>query len=81
LGQNADALWNRDGFPVSPGHSLVIPKHHIGSFFETSSQERAAPLELLDQTRQLQVLNFTQMDSTLGSMMAPLRGRQCHTFT
>ncbi len=51
LGQNANALWIRDGFPVSPGHSLVIPKRHIGSFFEASPQERAALLELLDQAR------------------------------
>ncbi|HIE1295138.1 HIT family protein [Burkholderia contaminans] len=49
LGQNAHALWIRDGFPVSPGHSLIIPKRHVGSFFETSLQERAALLELLDQ--------------------------------
>ena len=51
LGQNAHALWIRDGFPVSRGHSLVIPKRHIGSFFETSPQERAALLELLDQAQ------------------------------
>jgi len=51
LGQNAHALWIRDGFPVSPGHSLVIPKRHIGSFFETSPQERAGLLELLDQAQ------------------------------
>lgn len=51
MGQNAHALWIRDGFPVSPGHSLVIPKRHIGSFFETSPQERAALLELLDQAQ------------------------------
>lgn len=52
LGQNKDALWIRDGFPVSAGHSLVIPKRHIGSFFETSPQERAALLELLDQAQE-----------------------------
>ena len=51
LGQNAHGLWIRDGFPVSPGHSLVIPKRHIGSFFETSTQERIALLELLDQAQ------------------------------
>lgn len=51
MGQNAHALWIRDGFPVSPGHSLVIPKRHVGSFFETSLQEQAALLELLDQAR------------------------------
>ena len=51
LGQNQHALWIRDGFPVSPGHSLVIPKRHVRSFFETSPQERTALLELLDQAQ------------------------------
>lgn len=51
LGQNAHALWIRDGFPISPGHSLVIPKRHVGSFFETSSEERSALLDLLDQAQ------------------------------
>ena len=41
-----------DGFPVSPGHSLVIPKRHVGSFFEVSAEERLALLELLDQAKQ-----------------------------
>jgi diadenosine tetraphosphate (Ap4A) HIT family hydrolase len=51
VGQNEYAVWIRDGFPVSPGHSLVIPKRHVGSFFEISAQERAALLELLDQAK------------------------------
>ena len=51
LGQNAHALWIRDGFPVSPGHSLVIPKRHVDSFFEITQEERAALLELLDQAQ------------------------------
>lgn len=51
MGQNEDALWISDGFPVSPGHSLVITKRHIGSLFETSAQERAALLDLLDQAQ------------------------------
>ena len=24
----------RDAFPISPGHTLIIPKRHIGSFFD-----------------------------------------------
>lgn len=30
----------RDGFPVSLGHVLVIPHRHVGSFFETTLEER-----------------------------------------
>ncbi len=48
LGENNHAIWIRDGFPVSPGHSLVIPKRHIGSFFEATDPERDALLRLLD---------------------------------
>lgn len=41
----------RDGYPVSPGHTLVIPRRHVGSFFEISEAERAAMLALLDQAK------------------------------
>jgi diadenosine tetraphosphate (Ap4A) HIT family hydrolase len=33
---------------VSPGHSLVILKRHVGSFFKVCSEERTALLALLD---------------------------------
>lgn len=48
LGENDKALWFRDGFPVSPGHILVVPKRHVASFFETTAEERVALLALLD---------------------------------
>ena len=38
----------RDGFPISPGHTLIIPKRHVASFFELTPEERADLLELLD---------------------------------
>lgn len=45
------ALVIRDAFPVSPGHTLVIPRRHVGSFFETTGAERASLLRLLDAAR------------------------------
>ena len=38
----------RDGFPISPGHTLIIPKRHVASFFELTTEERADLLALLD---------------------------------
>ena len=32
-----------DVFPVSRGHTLVIPKRHVVSFFETTEKEKAEP--------------------------------------
>ena len=42
-----------DGYPVFPGHSLVIPKRHVGSFFKLTEVERAALFALLDRTEEL----------------------------
>jgi len=45
------AIAFRDGFPVSPGHTLVIPRRHVASFFDTTPQEQAAMLRLLNLAR------------------------------
>jgi diadenosine tetraphosphate (Ap4A) HIT family hydrolase len=31
----------RDGFPVSNGHTLIIPKRHIASFFDITHERPA----------------------------------------
>ena len=45
---NEHAVLIRDAFPVSAGHSLVIPKRHIGSYFETTEAERRDMQALLE---------------------------------
>jgi diadenosine tetraphosphate (Ap4A) HIT family hydrolase len=37
----------RDAFPISPGHTLVIPHRHIGSMFDLHIEEWSALFELL----------------------------------
>ena len=51
IGENEFAVVVRDSFPVSPGHTLVIPRRHTGSFFELGAEERAAMLALLEIAR------------------------------
>ena len=41
----------RDAYPVTPGHTLVIPNRHVGSFFELCPEERIALFVLLDQAK------------------------------
>jgi diadenosine tetraphosphate (Ap4A) HIT family hydrolase len=48
---NEFAVVIRDSFPVSPGHTLVIPKRHVGSFFDITGDERQAMLALLDSAK------------------------------
>ena len=49
--KNDMAFVIRDGFPVSEGHTLIIPKRHVASFFEITNEERQALLDLLDQAK------------------------------
>jgi diadenosine tetraphosphate (Ap4A) HIT family hydrolase len=36
-----------DAYPVSRGHSLIVPRRHVASFFELTSDERGELLDLL----------------------------------
>lgn len=47
--ENDSAFAIYDGYPVSPGHSLIIPKRHIASFFEANRDEQVSFLSLLDE--------------------------------
>lgn len=49
---NDHAVAIRDSFPVSKGHTLIIPKRHIASLFEATVEEQAALLALLGLARQ-----------------------------
>lgn len=42
----------RDAYPVSRGHTLVLPARHVGSFFELKAIEKAAVLQALDEARE-----------------------------
>lgn len=41
-----------DGFPVSPGHTLVVTKRHVATWFDASPDEQRAVLALVDQVKQ-----------------------------
>ena len=45
------AVAARDSYPVSKGHTLIIPRRHVASFFETTEEERQAMLKLLDEAK------------------------------
>lgn len=42
-----------DAFPVTPGHTLIVPKRHVVSIFETTRDEQMALFDLLAQAREL----------------------------
>ena len=52
-------LW--DGYPVSPGHALVIPRRHIATWFDATRDEQTALLEGIERVRQ-EILRRHQPD-------------------
>ena len=53
LAENPLAYVRRDNHALSRGHVLVIPRRHVASFFEMTSEEQAAVLALLNEAQRL----------------------------
>ncbi|BCQ22387.1 HIT family protein [Caballeronia sp. NK8] len=75
VAQNSHAFWIHDGYPVSPGHSLVIPKRHVGSFFDVSKDERESLLALLEHAKAASVVSFNPDGFNIGINDGPAAGQ------
>ena len=65
----------RDGYPISPGHTLIIPKRHVGSFFELEEQERQTLFKLLETTKERLVEEFHPDAFNIGINDGPEAGQ------
>ena len=45
------ALAFLDGFPVSQGHTLVVPRRHVASLFDLTPEEQAALWRMVAEVR------------------------------
>jgi diadenosine tetraphosphate (Ap4A) HIT family hydrolase len=51
--QDATVLAFHDGYPISPGHTLVIPRRHVKSVFDLETDELAHLWAKVRNVRQL----------------------------
>ena len=51
IASHALAVAVADSFPLTKGHSLIVPRRHVASFFELTLDERLAMLGLLDEAK------------------------------
>ncbi len=49
--QHELAFSARDSYPASSGHTLVIPRRHVASFFELTEEEVAACMSLIKEEK------------------------------
>jgi diadenosine tetraphosphate (Ap4A) HIT family hydrolase len=65
----------RDGFPVSPGHTLIIPKRHLDSFFNLSAEEKVDLMALLDTAKEQVEKEFSPTSYNIGINDGPAAGQ------
>jgi diadenosine tetraphosphate (Ap4A) HIT family hydrolase len=51
LGANELAVAFPAGYPVSPGHALIVPRRHEPDFFSLTAEEQAALIALVNPVR------------------------------
>ena len=51
----------KDLYPVTEGHTLIIPSRHVESFFELSRDEEIAMLDMLSSQKE----ELSQLDTTI----------------
>jgi len=65
----------RDAFPISPGHTLIIPKRHIGSFFDISPDEREDLMSLVSTAKAELAAEFKPDGFNIGINDGPVAGQ------
>ncbi len=73
--QNALAYAARDSYPVSPGHSLIMPFRHCASFFDLTPEEVAACMALVAEEQQVLEKEFNPDGYNVGVNVNPAAGQ------
>ena len=64
-----------DSFPLSKGHSLIVPRRHVPSLFNLAAAERLAILELLDRVKRLLDRRYAPNGYNIGVNDGPAAGQ------
>jgi len=72
---NALGVVIRDGFPVSAGHTLIIPRRHVSSYFGLLEDEREALLALLEEAKRGLEKEFRPQGYNIGINDGPAAGQ------
>jgi diadenosine tetraphosphate (Ap4A) HIT family hydrolase len=73
--QNQLAFAIYDAYPISPGHSLVIPNRHVDTIFDLDAEEYVACFALVREVRDLLETRHKTKDFNLGVNCGPMAGQ------
>lgn len=72
---HALAYSARDTYAVSPGHTLIIPKRHVASFFDLTPDEVAACMKLINDEKKRIDEEFNPDGYNIGVNVGPAAGQ------
>jgi diadenosine tetraphosphate (Ap4A) HIT family hydrolase len=75
VNSNLFGIVIRDGFPISEGHTLIIPKRHIKSFFDLQSKERDSLFDLVEQEKSFLIDAYSPDGFNIGINDGPAAGQ------
>ena len=73
--QHELAYSARDSYPASPGHTVIIPRRHVSSFFDLTPEEMAACMGLIKEEKELIDEEFKPDGYNIGVNVGPAAGQ------
>jgi len=73
--QHELAFSARDSYPASPGHTVVIPRRHVSSFFDLTPEEVAACMGLIKEEKKNIDEEFNPDGYNIGLNVGPAAGQ------
>ena len=70
-----------DGYPVSPGHALIVPNRHVSSYFDLTDHEREAMNVMLQYVKRVVDERFHPDGYNIGINVGQAAGQSvyhCH---
>ncbi len=75
ISESATVYALLDKYPVSPGHTLIIPKHHSSSYFDLSDKVRTACWLMVDRAKLLLSERFQPDGFNIGINVGSVAGQ------
>ena len=73
--ENQHAFAILDGFPITEGHTLIIPKRHVGSFFDITPAEHKSLFQLIEKIKPELDKQFKPAGYNIGINDGPAAGQ------
>lgn len=75
IAQNDFVIAFYDGFPVNPGHTLIIPRRHVANYYDLTDQEKTALWSMADYCKSIIDSRFSPDGYNIGINIGAAAGQ------